>query len=440
MKNYKKILAVLSAAIIVISVLLVGVIAFMIKANININKDGTTASDSNDVNGDSSVDISTSDLSDATNVATTAATTEEVTTEAEPEVKRWFTKLDIMQPHMTGHTLKLEKADLTVFEPAEDGSIAVTDEEGNPIDPWELVTLFPEPFSGSYNDVNGIEEINKQQQLSSTYMVLVDVDTGEVIAERDSEKLIYPASMTKVMTVVTAMEYISESDLDTELEMPYEIIAKACAEDYSRVGFLPGDKVTLRDILYGTIVCSGGDAALALANYCCGSEEAFVEKMNENAKLLGLSENTHYTNCVGGYNDDHYSTMQDVAITMSVAIQNPLLRDVLSTRRYTTDAEYAWDENLVVRITEDGVAAEPEEGDLIKGIEISNLFLRRIEEKEAGGTYVCAKTGYVQKSGCCCVSYFEANNGKRYICVTGNSYSSWRTIYDHVGVYRNFVN
>ena len=74
-----------------------------------------------------------------------------------------------------------------------------------------------------------------------------------------------------------------------------------------------------------------------------------------------------------------------------------------------------------------------------KPIEVSNWFLRKIEDKEMDGNVVAAKTGFVNESGCCAASYYEADNGKRYICVTGNSFSSWRTIYDHLSVYRSLT-
>ena len=74
-----------------------------------------------------------------------------------------------------------------------------------------------------------------------------------------------------------------------------------------------------------------------------------------------------------------------------------------------------------------------------EGITISNWFLRRIEDKETNGEVVCAKTGYVAQSGSCAASYEVTDSGKHYICVTADTYSSWRCIYDHVAIYQEYT-
>ncbi len=135
---------------------------------------------------------------------------------------------------------------------------------------------------------------------------------------------------------------------------------------------------------------------------------------------------------------------------LSMAIQDDLLREVLSRRVYNTDIKYGVDENGEPLKKEDSdensdeegeeeESDEPEEPYFPDGIEISNWFLRRIEDKEMDGEVICAKTGYVDEAGCCACSYYKADNGKHYICVTGNSFSSWRTIYDHLSVYRSYT-
>ena len=173
---------------------------------------------------------------------------------------------------------------------------------------------------------------------------------------------------------------------------------------------------------------------MGLAEFCCGSQEAFVEAMNKKVDELGLSETAHFTNVVGMYDPDLHCTMKDMAVILGVAVQDDLLRDVLSLRTYSTDATF-----IFADTTEEGTSEEdvPEEDK--KPIEVSNWFLRKIEDKDMDGNVVAAKTGFVNESGCCAASYYEADNGKRYICVTGNSFSSWRTIYDHLSVYRSLT-
>ena len=187
--------------------------------------------------------------------------------------------------------------------------------------------------------------------------------------------------------------------------------------DCSNVGFLVDEKIKVKDLFYGTILPSGGDAAVGLATYVAGSHEAFVELMNEKLQELGLSDTAHFTNCVGLYDKEHYCTLYDMAIIMKAAIKNDLCREVLKTKCYTTAA----------------TAEHPE------GLTISNWFLRRIEDKDTCGEVLGAKTGFVAESGSCAVSYQESDDGVPYICATAGSSSSWRCIYDHVEIYTSYV-
>lgn len=251
----------------------------------------------------------------------------------------------------------------------------------------------------------------------STHAILVDESTDTMIAAKGAKERILPASMTKVLTILVAAEQISEEKLDDTFTMTLEITDYAYVNDCSSVGFLDGEKVTVRDLFYGTALHSGGDAALGLAVYVAGSQEAFVEMMNGKLEELGIAGSTHFTNCIGLYDEAHYSTVYDMAVIMKAAMQNELCREFLSAHIYTT------------KPTEE----HPD------GIEISNWFLRKIEDKDTGGEVLCAKTGYIVQSKNCAVSYGSFAGGKPYICVTAGSTSGWRCIYDHVEIYNRYV-
>lgn len=254
----------------------------------------------------------------------------------------------------------------------------------------------------------------------SNYGIFIDRESNTVLAERNSTTRINPASMTKILTVLVAAEQLERlgklEELDDTFTMSLEITDYGYVNDCSNVGFLEGETITVRDLLYGTILPSGADAAVGLATYLSGSQEAFVELMNAKLEELGLSETTHVTNCVGLYDEAHYSTAYDMAMIMEAAMDNELCREVMGTRTYTTS------------FTEQ----HPE------GITISNWFIRRIEDKDTGGEVLCAKTGYVVQSGSCAASYGKDHSGKEYICVTADAHSSWRCIYDHVALYSQF--
>lgn len=255
------------------------------------------------------------------------------------------------------------------------------------------------------------------ENVISTHAILVNESTDTIIASRGEKERISPASMTKVLTVLVAAEHIKEEDLDDTFTMTKEITDYAYINDCSSVGFLDSEQVKVRDLFYGTILPSGGDAAVGLATYVAGSHEAFVELMNEKLGELGLSESAHFTNCVGLYDENHYCTVYDMAIIMKAAVQNELCKEILSAHTYTTTP----------------TTEHPE------GIIISNWFLRRIEDKDTGGEVLCAKTGYVVQSQNCAVSYGTFAGGTPYICVTAGSYSSWRCIYDHVEIYNQYI-
>lgn len=255
------------------------------------------------------------------------------------------------------------------------------------------------------------------EEVISTYGILIDESTDTIVASKGAKDRISPASMTKVLTVLVAAENITEEQLEDTFTMTLEITDYSYVNDCSNVGFLEGELVKVKDLFYGTILPSGGDAAVGLATYVAGSQEAFVELMNEKLDALGLSDTAHFTNCVGLYDADHYCTVYDMAVIMKAALQNDLCKKVLGEKCYTTSP----------------TTEHPE------GITISNWFLRRIEDKETGGEVLGAKTGFVAQSGNCAVSYSMSDTGTPYICVTAGSTSSWRCIYDHVEIYNRYV-
>ncbi len=272
------------------------------------------------------------------------------------------------------------------------------------------------PFASGYTfeGADSAAAVNAETVLS-TYALLVDLDNNTVVAQRNANDRMIPASMTKILTVLVAAEHVT--DLDDTFTITREITDYSYSNDCSAVGFGDGETVTVRDLLYGTVLPSGADAAAGLAFYVSGSLEGFVDLMNEKLDELGLSDTAHFTNCVGLYDENHYCTPYDMAVILKAAVENELCREVLSAHTYTTSP----------------TELHPE------GITISNWFLRRIEDKETNGEVVCAKTGYVAQSGSCAASYEVTDSGKHYICVTADTYSSWRCIYDHVAIYQEYT-
>lgn len=261
------------------------------------------------------------------------------------------------------------------------------------------------------------DTIQLGEELPSTYAVLIDLDTHEILAEKDANTVIYPASMTKILTVLVAAEAVTEADLDDTFTMTREITDYCYVNGCSVVGLMVDETVSVRELFYGTILPSGADAAVGLATYVAGSQEAFVDMMNDKLEELGLSDTAHFTNCVGLFDEAHACTVTDMAAILEAAMNNDLCREVLGAHTYETVP-----------------TSDHPEGQIL-----SNWFLRRIEDKDTGGlTVMGAKTGYVVQSGNCAASWAQDSSGHRYLCVTADASSAWQAIYDHAELYKTY--
>ena len=268
-----------------------------------------------------------------------------------------------------------------------------------------------------YSVSSTADTVQLSDAISSSYAILVDLQSDAILAQKEAQIIINPASMTKLLTLLVAAEQVT--DLDDTFTMTIDITDYCYVNDCSVVGLDVGEVVSIRELLYGTILPSGAAASLALATYVAGSHEAFVDMMNAKLEELGLSDTAHFTNCVGLYDADHHCTVYDMAMIMKAAMDNELCREILDTRSYET-------------------VPTPEHPD---GQILSNWFLRRIEDKDTGDIDVIgAKTGYVVQSGSCAASCGQDSDGNLYICVTGDAGSSWQAIYDHVALYKTYCN
>lgn len=166
--------------------------------------------------------------------------------------------------------------------------------------------------------------------LISPEAVLMDADSGEVLAAKNADASIYPASMTKVMTALLVLE--ANPDLDTPVTLPGEIFPALQTEKASMAGFRPGETATVRDLLYGALLPSGAECCEALAREVSGSEEAFVASMNQKAAALGMAS-THFCNPTGLHDPEHVSTARDMAVLLRAAMQNEMFRRIFATAR-----------------------------------------------------------------------------------------------------------
>lgn len=160
--------------------------------------------------------------------------------------------------------------------------------------------------------------------------VVIDGDTGEVLFSKNSRVRMYPASTTKIMTLLLAIE--SGWDFNMEVRIPAE--AGDIPKDSSLVPVYKGEITTFGDLLYGMMLHSGNDGANAIAVLVAGSVPAFVERMNTRAAELGCT-GTHFTNAHGYHDENHYSTALDLALITQEALKYQSIRQIVSTASYT---------------------------------------------------------------------------------------------------------
>lgn len=248
-------------------------------------------------------------------------------------------------------------------------------------------------------------------ELYSENALLIDLESNTVLVQKNADARIYPASMTKVMTVLVAAEHIE--NWDETFTMTQSIIDPLFLADASMAGFVHGEEVSMTELLYGAVLPSGAEATQALAIVAAGSEEAFAALMNEKAQALGLKD-THFVDASGLHDENHYTTLSDMAIIMQAALDNPHCREVLTSVNHTSPA----------------TAQNPE------GVAMTNRFLYRIRPQQTGNVDIqAAKTGYTAQAMNCCVSYGIMENGRAAICVTAHAWTGDYCIADHLALY-----
>lgn len=162
---------------------------------------------------------------------------------------------------------------------------------------------------------------------------LINLDTGKVIYEKDADKKIYPASTTKIMTALLALENIPDLDAP-QVELKLYIQNALSGTGASLAGILRGESFSPRELLYASMLPSGNEAAMMLGDYVGdGSLDYFAEMMNERAAKLG-AVNTHFVNASGMHDDDHYTTAYDMYLITKAALENETFRQIVSTRYY----------------------------------------------------------------------------------------------------------
>lgn len=250
--------------------------------------------------------------------------------------------------------------------------------------------------------------------LHSHNAILLRLDNHKVLMEKNSDQKIYPASLTKIMTAVVAIEQLN--DLQDNIQLPNSMFQELYKADASMAGFLPGEEVRASDLLYGVMLPSGAECCIGLAEHIAGSESGFVALMNKKADSLKMN-NTHFTNTTGLHDDNHYTTVKDLSVLLSYTLKNKTFKEIFTSSRYSTAPTNKHPGGITFKST------------LFKNLE-SPVF--------EGGSILGGKTGYTVKAGLCLASLAE-KNGRDYILVTagarGDHESEQYNIEDAYAVY-----
>ena len=220
--------------------------------------------------------------------------------------------------------------------------------------------------------------------VSAQKAIMIDAGTGRVLYEKNADQQALIASTTKIMTALIVCEQCNVLD---RVRIPKEAVGIEGSSMYLQ----EGEVLTIQELLYGLMLHSGNDAAVALAIYCGGTVEGFAQLMNDKAHRLGMN-NTHFENPNGLDSPGHYSTARDMALLSSYAMKNPIFAKTVSTKQITVGS---------------------------RCLQNHNKLLWRVEGADG------IKTGYTKAAGRILVSS-AVRNGRRLIVVTMNAPDDWR--------------
>ena len=177
------------------------------------------------------------------------------------------------------------------------------------------------------------EQLDAVPEVTARNVVLVNTNTGATAYSLNPDEKIYPASVTKLMTLIVAIEHIDDMEAIVTVD-------ESCYDDLvvgsSNMALKDGEQLRVIDLLYGIALSSANEAANAIAQYICGDAPAFVELMNQKAAELG-ADNTHFVNTHGLQDENHYTTASDMAIIAAAAFSNPTIRELTSTVSYVIE-------------------------------------------------------------------------------------------------------
>ena len=234
--------------------------------------------------------------------------------------------------------------------------------------------------------------------------IVVDGDNNEVLYDYNAYEKRYPASVTKIMTTLVILRALDAGELTPETQVTASKQAVTLPEGSSTAGIVEGEVLTIEQLLYCDLLPSGNEACNILAEALCGTQDAFVERMNQTAAELGMT-GTHFANPHGLHDPDHYTTAYDIYLMAAAAMKYDLFRTIVSTPTYTLEPTNKVSEPRVLHST---------------NALISNWYVSGVTYSKAIGI----KTGYTEEAGRCLASAATDSQGRTFFCVVlGSEYA-----------------
>lgn len=253
-------------------------------------------------------------------------------------------------------------------------------------------------------------------KLNSSNAILIRLTDDAVLMQKNSEEKIYPASLTKMMTAIVAIENLP--DLKEEIKLTNSTFQGLYEADASLADFQPGEQIKAIDLLYGVLLPSGAECCVALADQIAGSEQNFVKIMNQKAADLGM-DNTHFENATGLHDENHYTTVKDLSILLRYALQNDTFREIFTSSRHSTQATNKHPGGITF---------------------YSTMFEDLNNQSIIDGEILGGKTGYTDEAGLCLASLAKVGK-QEYILISagakGDHYSEQYNITDALAVYNS---
>jgi len=253
-------------------------------------------------------------------------------------------------------------------------------------------------------------------EMFSHTALLINLTNGRVLFDHGSLERIYPASVTKIMTVLVGL---NNANLDDEFVLRFDADF-LWLNQATVAGFVNGETRTLSEVLHGIMLPSGADATWALANHIAGDYESFVSLMNDMARVIGMT-NTHFVTATGLHDDDHFTTADDIAKLVKYALENPSFREIFTS--------------IVYELPRPNAA----------GSFMNSTLLAAPSLAFDGGSIIGGRTGFTTQTGRSLASIARSDDGEEFLLITfGAPDETWTqtaiAIEDARIIYEYFVN